>query len=65
MTEWRDGHSHDAVDFAATEKKDGSYYLGRNGELVQYSEGVGRPVDTRGRVLRAARQRQRSKGSAA
>lgn len=49
MTEWRDGHSHDAVDFAATEKKDGSYYLGRNGELMQYSEGVGRPVDTRGK----------------
>ena len=65
MTEWRDGHSHDAVDFAATEKKDGSYYLGRNGELMQYSEGVGRPVDTRGKVLRAARQRQRSSGSAA
>lgn len=34
------------MDFAATEHKDGSFYL-QNGVLMQYSDGVGRPVAKR------------------
>ena len=49
MSDWRDAHSHDAVDFAATEKKDGSFYLSDNGALMQYSDGVGREVPQYGK----------------
>lgn len=37
-----------ALDFSATEKKEGSFYVGSDGRLMQYSEGAGRPVARRG-----------------
>ncbi len=46
------GEPHDApsdIDFATTEKKDGSYYLREDGTLMQHSDGVGRPVEQRGK----------------
>lgn len=49
MTDWADTHSHDDIDFASEERKEGSYYLDKDGRLMQHHEGVGVPVQKRGK----------------
>lgn len=41
--------AHADVDISAPETKDGSFYLGKNGQLMQYSDGAGQPVKLRGK----------------
>lgn len=37
-----------ALDFATTERKEGSFYIAPDGRLMQYSQGAGRPIARRG-----------------
>ncbi|MBF0456208.1 MAG: N-6 DNA methylase [Magnetococcales bacterium] len=46
MVEWN-GEAKE-VDFGTTEKKEGSYYIGQDGTLMQHENGLGSPVATRG-----------------
>lgn len=49
MTDWVDTHGHDDIDFASEERKEGSFYIDKDGRLMQHSEGIGRPVQKRGK----------------
>ncbi len=40
------------LDFESGQKKDGTYYVGKDGQLMQYSGGAGRPVQGRGKGVK-------------
>lgn len=48
MTAWQDTSARAEVDFATSERKEGSFYIGRDGALMQQRDGVGKPVEKRG-----------------
>lgn len=65
MSDWTDTHGHDDIDFASEERKEGSYYLDKDGRLMQHAEGVGRPVERRGKGVeggKSADEIERIKG---
>lgn len=49
MSEWADTTDRAKIDFGTSERKEGSFYIGRDGSLMQQSDGVGVPVNRRGK----------------
>lgn len=49
MSEWESTIDHAEIDFATAEHKEGSFYRGRDGRLMQQRRGVGQPVQRRGK----------------
>lgn len=48
MTAWQDTTNRAEIDFGTAERKEGSFYIGRDGALMQQRDGVGKPVEKRG-----------------
>ncbi|MEK9722780.1 MAG: hypothetical protein VW405_04760, partial [Rhodospirillaceae bacterium] len=55
MSAWQDTTDRAEIDFGTSERKDGSFYIGRDGALMQQSDGVGRPVERRGKGVQGGR----------
>jgi N12 class adenine-specific DNA methylase len=49
MTEPESPEDRAAIDFDATQRKDGTFYIGADGRLMRYSQGAGHPVLLRGK----------------
>lgn len=49
MGEWQDTTDRANIDFGTSERKEGSFYIGKDGELMQQASGVGVPVQRRGK----------------
>lgn len=49
MSEWQDTTARAEIDFGTAERKEGSFYVGKDGRLMQMRSGVGRPVEARGK----------------
>lgn len=49
MSEWQDTADRADIDFGTAERKEGSFYIGKDGLLMQQRQGVGRPVERRGK----------------
>ena len=49
MSDWAAPSGRAEIDFATSELKDGSFYIGRDGRLMQQRDGVGGPVQKRGK----------------
>lgn len=65
MSDWTGIHGHDDIDFASEERKEGSFYIDKDGRLMQHGEGVGRPVERRGKGVeggKSADEIERIKG---
>lgn len=58
MSEWMDTTDRANMDFGTAEKKEGSFYLDSRGNLMQQREGVGRPVQQRGKGVTGGRTRR-------
>ncbi|MBI4695594.1 MAG: hypothetical protein HY749_16375 [Gammaproteobacteria bacterium] len=57
MSDWTTTHSHDDLDFASGERKEGSYYLDKDGRLMQFTGGVGRAVERRGKGVEGGKSK--------
>ena len=66
MSDWQQAQAESVkADFETTEKKEGTYYVGPDGNLHQVSNGVGMPVRQRGKGVensRTAAEVERIKG---
>lgn len=55
VSEPQDATDRANIDFGTSERKEGSFYLGRDGQLMQQRQGVGVPVQRRGKGVEGGR----------
>lgn len=55
LSEWVDTTGRAEVDFGTTERKEGSFYIGKDGQLMQQQSGVGVKVERRGKGVKGGR----------
>ena len=55
LSPWQDGQQRAEIDFATAERKEGAFYLGRDGRLMQVRAGTGQPVERRGKGVEGGR----------
>jgi N12 class adenine-specific DNA methylase len=54
LAPWEEAHKAE-YDFGTSEKKEGTFYLGDDGRLMQMRDGMGRPVERRGAGVEGGR----------
>jgi len=55
MSERLNPHDTAVADFGTSERKEGSFYVGRDGNLLQMNEGIGREVPKRGKGVKGGK----------
>ena len=58
LAPWDDNDHRADADFSASERKDGSFYLGSGGRLMQTVDGIGQEVRKRGKGVAGGKTRQ-------